>query len=240
MNFIEKILKPFNKYKILIEDKIKNSLVRRSEFYLINNSKDKYFMGFEKAKVTTGMRLRINGKWEPHCSSAIRSLMKENDNVLQLGAAWGYFTLLMKTIQNDSAYIYAIEADKDRCDQLTRNFEKNKFKNWEVINSFISKDSNHLSFQKLFQSLNKKIDFLFADIEGYELDVLDEIIENNIKIRNMVIGFHTIDLRSSEKNLYKESKFYSYDDLENRLNRLKKNYEFRIDEDNILFFLKSS
>ena len=56
----------------------------------------------------------------------------------------------------------------------------------------------------------------------------------------MVVGFHTIDLRSSENNLYKESKFYSYDDLENRLNRLKKNYESRIDEDNILFFLKSS
>lgn len=121
-------------------------------------------MGFQKAKVTTGMRLRINGKWEPHCSSAIRSLIKENDNVLQLGAAWGYFTLLMKTIQNDTAYIYAVEADKDRSDQLKRNFEKNKFKNWEVINSFISKDSNHLSFQKLLQSLNKKIDFLFADI----------------------------------------------------------------------------
>ena len=240
MKLIEKILKLINKYKVLIEDKIKNSLVRRSEFYLINNSKDKYFMGFQKAKVTTGMRLRINGKWEPHCSSAIRSLMRENDNVLQLGAAWGYFTLLMKTIQNDSAYIYAVEADKDRSDQLKRNFEKNKFMNWEVINSFISKDSNHLSFHKLLQSLDKKIDFLFTDIEGFELDVLDEIIENNIKIRNMVIGFHTIDLRSSEKNLYKESKFYSYDDLENRLNRLKKNYEFRIDEDNILFFLKSS
>ena len=92
----------------------------------------------------------------------------------------------------------------------------------------------------MLQSLDKKIDFLFSDIEGSELDVLDEIIENNIKIINMVIGFHTLDLRSSDKNYYKESKFYSYNELENRLDKLKKNYEFRFDEDNILFFLKSN
>ena len=55
----------------------------------------------------------------------------------------------------------------------------------------------------------------------------------------MVIGYHTIDLRSSHKNIYKENKFYSYTDLENRLNKLKKNYYYRFDEDNILFFLKS-
>ena len=102
---MQKILKLINKYKVLIEDKIKNTLIEKCEFYLIKNSKNKYFMGFQNSSVTTGMRLRINGKWEPHCSTAIRSLMKESDNVLQLGAAWGYFTFLIKTIQNDSAHI---------------------------------------------------------------------------------------------------------------------------------------
>ena len=58
MKLVEKILKLINKYVVLIEDKIKNTLIEEREFYLIDNSKIKYFMGFQKAKITTGMRLR--------------------------------------------------------------------------------------------------------------------------------------------------------------------------------------
>jgi len=241
MIYLIRFLKFINKFKVSIEDKLKNLMITKKEFYLINNSKNQYHMGFHEKKIKTGMRLRIEGKWEPHCSSAIRSLMRDSDNVLQLGSAWGYFTLLMKSMQNQNAYIYAVEAENERAEQLKKNFKKNNFKNWKVMNLFVTKDKGeNLSFNDLLNHLDKKIDFLFSDIEGYELDILDDIIDYNIKIRNMVIGYHLVELKSSKKNYFKENKFYTIDELEKRLKKLEKNYYYRFDEDNILFFLKKN
>ena len=55
----------------------------------------------------------------------------------------------------------------------------------------------------------------------------------------MVIGFHVEEFKSKKKNYYKEYKFYSYEDLNSRIEKLRKNYKVIFDNDNILCFLRN-
>jgi hypothetical protein len=237
--FCVAILKPINRVKISVEDIIKNFLTPKKNFYLINNSADQYYLGFGNNKIVTGTRLRILGRWEPHCSTAIRALLKPTDNVLQLGSAEGYFSMQIKKNQNENSYLYCVDSDSDKCEILKNNFKKNKFSSYKIFNKKISLENNDMSFISLLEHIENKIDFLFSDIEGFELDLIDEIIKNNIKIKKMVIGFHVEEFKSKKKNYYKEYKFYSYEDLNSRIEKLRKNYKVIFDNDNILCFLRN-
>ena len=51
MIYLIRFLKFINKFKVSIEDKLKNLMITKKEFYLINNSKNQYHMGFHEKKI---------------------------------------------------------------------------------------------------------------------------------------------------------------------------------------------
>ena len=56
----------------------------------------------------------------------------------------------------------------------------------------------------------KKINFLFTDIEGAEQFIFEDIINHNISIDKIVIGFHLIDeIPTQERKQTRYKYFYT-------------------------------
>lgn len=171
---------------------------------------------------------------EPYISDAnliINFLNKykfEPKIILDVGACWGEFSLILGKHYNES-HIYAIEASEKNykilCDNI--NFKLNNFKNVKpfkfivsdkenykyikniigttnIVKDNIKKDDKNYSkiktiTLKKFLSENKltHIDFLKLDIEGHELNLINDILDIDINFGQIEI----INLNSIEENL---------------------------------------
>ena len=208
----------------------------------LNNIKFKFT--FPQKKITSYAHyLRSKSKWEPHCTTAIKSLLNENDNVLQLGTALGYFSCLMKKMQNNEGFFWGVEKSIDGSERTKKNFLINEFKNYQLINKTISNRtlSEEITFKHLLENINKEINFLFTDIEGAEQFIFEDIIKYNIGIDKIVIGFHLIDeIPTSERKQTRYKYFYTKEKFNEYLLNLSKNYHLKIDIDNLILIKKKN
>lgn len=151
----------------------------------------------------------IDNKYEEFSSDIFINLVKENSVVVDIGANYGYYSLLAST-KNKNGKTYAIEPVKENFDVLNKNVSENKFYNIETFNCAISNISekkefnvteasdsagfyehpNTKTYEKraiqahslddLFPGI--KVDIIKIDTEGHEIHVLDgmkKIINSN-------------------------------------------------------------
>lgn len=225
-------------------------LKRKFELYSVKNLDEhelklgntKFNLKFHQKKIISySQLLRSKSKWEPHCTTAIKSLLNDNDNVLQLGTAEGYFSCLMKKMQNKKSFFWGVEKSIEGYNCLKKNFLINEFKNYELINKIISNKTlaDQITFNNLLKKIRKKVNFLFSDIEGAEQFVFEDMIKHNISIDKIVIGFHLIDeISENEKSKERYKYFYSREKFDNFLVELSKKYYLKIDIDNLIMIKK--
>ena len=235
IKILEKTWSYLFKLKQIIEIKTTKNL----DLYNIRLGETFFKFSFLEGKVdTVGKMLRTKSRWEPHCTSAIKTLLDRNDNILQLGTALGYFSCLMKKIQNENCWFYGVE--KQGYDAVENNFKINNFKNYKLYNLNISNKTidNEITFFNLLKKIPNDINFLFTDIEGSEQFILEDIIKHKIKIKKMIIGYHLIEEVPKKRrgdDYYKF--FYSKGRLDKYLRDLSEFYDVRIDQDNIILKL---
>ena len=216
-------------------------LSKNLKYYDIKLGEISFKFSFLNGKIdTVGKLLRTKSSWEPHCTTAIKTLIDKKDNILQLGMAWGYFSCLMKKIQSEQSKFYGVE--KEGCESVENNFKINEFKNYELFKLTISNvtQNNNIKFIDLLKKIPDEINFLFTDIEGSEQFIIEDIIKYKIKIKKMIVGYHLIEevpKKLQKDNYYKF--FYTRDKLNKYLKELSENYEVRIDQDNIILKLMS-
>jgi len=234
-----------NIYKLFLKFKRKFELytLKQLDEYELKLSDIRFKFTFPQKKIVSYAHLlRAKSKWEPHCTTAIKSLLNENDNVLQLGTALGYFSCLMKKMQNNKSFFYGVEKSQDGYTCTKENFYINNFENYELFNKTISNkiSGNEITFNNLLQNVNKKINFLFSDIEGAEQFVFEDIIKYNIIIDKIVIGFHLIDeIPKSQRGKERYKYYYTKEKFTEFLFELSKNYYSRIDIDNLILVKKN-
>jgi len=140
----------------------------------------------------------------------LESKIKKGDNVIDIGANIGLYTVLFSKWVGISGKVYAIEPAPDNCELIKKTLEFNKIKNVELIQKAASdndekalldvsvdctgysltntKTSKQIEIQciKLDSYFSdKKIDFVKIDAEGQELNVLKgmrHLLEKEVKL----------------------------------------------------------
>lgn len=147
---------------------------------------------------------------------------KEGDIVIDCGAYHGAFTLLASKMVGDTGKVIAFEPDDQNFEKLLHNLKLNNIKNVIPINKGVWSDNKTLEFNnknmasssfffddeiktikvpvvsldKEINKLNiKKIDFIKADVEGAEIEMIkgsSEILTlNNVNLA--IASYHVIN-----------------------------------------------
>lgn len=162
--------------------------------------------------------------------------LKEGDVVIDAGAYEGEFTILASKLVGDSGKVISIEPAKEGYMRLTKNIKLNELKNviplkvalWSkseklkmtsafeesVINESGEETIEAISLEKLLKKLKiQKVDFLKADIEGAEIEMLEgaEKILAKKAIKNFAIAsYHIVDGKMTFRSLENTFKKFDY------------------------------
>lgn len=91
--------------------------------------------------------------WEPGESAAIPALIEPGDFVIDIGANYGWFTLLMAGAVGASGRVVAIEPWPQTCNELRRNVTRNGFASRVQIHEVAVSDSSGTVSFNLFAEL---------------------------------------------------------------------------------------
>lgn len=250
----------FNRYFFLrrqLRDLSKR--LKKDYIHQIKVDNDFFALSFSNYSLDRGITERIQGCREPNTVSAIRSLVKKGNKVLELGACYGYFTYLMSTCTGSQGKVVSIEGLPNNFKILKNNINLNKCSNVSIYNYFISNNENsdliafnkkstapysdvenfllknNLSNKKDYEfvetikisSFLEKINFypdnIFMDIEGFEVDVIEDLYEKKFFFKKPIIVFEI------HNSIYKKNKNLNYLKL-----LLNKNYDCREDSGNLI------
>ena len=113
--------------------------------------------------------------------------------MLELGAYWGHYSMWLKKLRSN-ATVYLVEPELENLNAGKHNFEMNGFTG-EFIHAFVGKDQFEVDKFINDKQLGK-IDILHADIQSYELEMLDgcsNALSSN-KIDRIFISTHSQQL----------------------------------------------
>ena len=87
----------------------------------------------------------IENEYEKFSSDLFLNYIKEDSTVVDVGANYGYYSLLAAT-KNKSGVVYSFEPVKENFDVLNKNIKENDFLNVKTFNLAISDDSGEKNF----------------------------------------------------------------------------------------------
>lgn len=91
---------------------------------------------------------RIEGRREPVLVALIKSLVKKDSQVLEIGGCYGYFTTIMSFCAGENGKIVSIEGTPNNFNILKDNVRLNARNNIEVHNIFVGRESSQIHFHK--------------------------------------------------------------------------------------------
>ena len=108
----------------------------------------KYKLTFGSQPITANIVQRIEGRREPETMAIYKSIIHPGMKVLELGACFGEFTVLINYLVGSKGKLVAIEGTPNIFSILENNYKINKLKNTEIYNLFISNSKNKVIFNK--------------------------------------------------------------------------------------------
>ncbi len=162
-------------------------------FYVIHDGKKLYYS--RKFRTETEVRNAYNGilmeqdENSPHCYMNNSFRVRENDTVVDIGAAEGNFSL---DVIEQAGMVYIVEPDPDWIEALQATFSPwaNKVR---IIKKFVS-DADSGDYVTLTGLLGKnRVDFIKMDVGGAESRIISssrELFEWNPAVRLAVCTYH--------------------------------------------------
>jgi FkbM family methyltransferase len=99
-------------------------------------------------KDTVG-EMAIGADWDAVTGQVFRRVIRPGDVVIDIGAHWGYFTLLAAILSTDSGKVYAFEPHPKNFALLAKNISANRLSNVVAIQKAVS---NYEGEARLFES----------------------------------------------------------------------------------------
>ena len=125
-------------------------------------------------------RLSIYGIHGTHDFNIIKNNVKDGDNVIDLGANIGYFTLILAKLVGPTGKVFAFEPDPRNLALLKKNVEYNNYKNVIIVPKAVSNVNDKCTLytgqktfgqNKIYKPKNTKIQkFIPIDSETVRLD----------------------------------------------------------------------
>ncbi|RLE49447.1 MAG: hypothetical protein DRJ33_08240 [Candidatus Methanomethylicota archaeon] len=123
-----------------------------------------------------------SGLYERLTTSIFRTLIKPKSTVVDMGAGFGYYTVLAAKLVGDGGRVYAFEPEPIRYKFLKRNLKINALTNVIAINKAVSDKSGRASFFVRGEMSS------LSPLQAYERQItietvnLDDYFETDIKI----------------------------------------------------------
>ena len=166
---------------------------------------------------------RTWGLYEPLTSLVLKKHVQENYNVLEIGSAYGYFTIQFSKIIKKGT-IYAVEPNSDYFENyLKKNVMINELNNVKLFCTAIGNENaidvkgktlKPMSFKDFHdKNINKDLDFIFIDVDARNLS--GEIVRNEIAILKQIFEFYS--------NINKPIIFVESKNLDEIYDQIKKN-----------------
>ena len=195
-----------------------------------------YKLCFLDQPITANIVQRIEGRREPETLAIYKSIIKPGMKVLELGACFGEFTILLDHLVGNKGKLLSVEGTPNIFKILEKNFELNNLKNTNIHKLFISNNTEEVFFMKndnhpydaIDRLKGKKIteisndlviqksmkiskfldihefrpDVILMDIEGFEVDVLEDLFSDEGPSYKPIILFEIHEqLYDEKKNL---------------------------------------
>jgi FkbM family methyltransferase len=162
-----------------------------------------YKMYVDTRDVSLAPHLMLNGFWESWVTKAIAEHIRPGMVCADVGANFGYFTLVMADRAGPTGHVYAFEANPRLADLLTKTIDVNGYLDRVTIipkavsdvpgDVLLKLSADHMGGSTIQEKtpickidegvtvqavalddvIDQKIDFIKADIEGAELKMLD-------------------------------------------------------------------
>jgi len=139
--------------------------------------------------------------WEPYTSELFKAALKPGLTVLDLGAHYGYFSLLAAQCVGPDGKVYAFEPSKANFQILKKNMELNKFSNVIPVNRAVS-DTN-VSMPFFYNQETGVTGSLFPLHKPKESTVPVECVTIDHFLPGRTIDVIKMDIEGSEPNALK-------------------------------------
>lgn len=116
-------------------------------------------------------KLFLFGIWEPNLTYWIREQLRPGDTFVDVGANFGYYSLLASKLVGSAGNVIAIEASPSIVAGLKRNLDLNKTRNVRVIEKAVSDTVGTLSFYRGPAGWPGQNSFIKGANMTYECDV---------------------------------------------------------------------
>jgi len=160
--------------------------------------------------ISLAPHLVVDGYWEGWVTEAFITQLKEGMHVIDIGANFGYYTLIAASKVGKNGKVYSFEADPEIAEVLFLNVEINGFLDRvKVINKAVYNTSQKIQFKKLIKHRGSSSIFMkestakqFKDkIETIEVETcsLDDFL---LAEKNPRIDLIKIDAEGSEPFIF--------------------------------------
>jgi len=138
---------------------------------------------------------------ESSLSRLIMNELSKGDQCIDVGANYGFITMIMAKIVGKNGHVFSFEADKKIYEVLIKNINNNDIKNTcTVMNNFITNKSknSHEKLDNIFKEDNKgKIKLIKIDIDGSDYNCLlgaEKLIKMDMPIIVIEINESGLDI----------------------------------------------
>lgn len=160
------------------------------------------------ADVVIGLNI-IRGNYEQNEIDFVRRVVKPGQNVLDIGANIGFFTIVMASLVGPSGKVYAFEPLDQNTDLLELSIAENAFEDRIVLERAAlgqSSGSTKLIFLEVERALNSGGSYLFREgikiPDGHEIREVKMIALDDYPLRHP-IGFIKIDVEGAEPLVFR-------------------------------------
>lgn len=256
--------------KIVNQRSFKNFIIKKYQKNYIHEiivDDFKFRMSFLENIIDEPIFERIKGKREPSTVAILKSLIKEDFKILELGACYGYFTIIMSQMLGELGQIISIECLPRNFKILQNNIKINDLRNVKALNYFISsQEKSDVYFKKNSTNPYELIDNLknntfdsndekqINDSDKVESIELSKLCDDNKFIPDLIFmdveGFEADIIEELSNNFLKKNKpiilFEIHNDYYDKTKNLefiklilaKNNYTYRQIEQNLLCYIK--
>jgi len=138
------------------------------------------------------------GVHEPLEEFVFQELIKrlpDSPLMIELGAYWGHYSMWLKSI-HPNANVHLVEPELQNLQVGKHNFEINGFTG-KFIQAFVGKGQFSIDQYLAEESINK-VTILHSDVQGYEVEMLDDCSKS---LENQVIDYLFISTHSQDLHL---------------------------------------
>lgn len=138
---LAKPLKGHNLNRFYLVRMLLNIFLRLLKPSYIKLGRDRLFLDRDDS-----LRLSILGTYEPFTTKLLKEKIHKGDNILDIGAHIGYYTLIAAQMVGEKGKVYAFEPDPQNFAILSKNIKYNNLSNVELINKAVASSSRKMKF----------------------------------------------------------------------------------------------